>query len=445
MSSKQTKSSISATTAIGKPMPTNVHVSSLILPNVLVPYIWPTSPASFCTGVVVGLIIAFIRPMIEFYVDVGASYIAVCMRFILIWGSVAFIAWLVLRVLQQTSAATLVINPDKPNEQELEDENSLYKSQLSGSQPLPLPDPPTPQQQFQAQMRLQSRSLHSLKQPTVFDINPANQPPVLHLYERASPELNQIEYSYERVAPQANPAAQIAYQQQQFQPSSPPTAATHLYVPTTTISNGHIVSSAASVYSDITTSSGSSNQSSASGNYYSPPIPQYNPYNKALSPTPASRRGIPEDAHKMNVSPTRPSPVRKSVNVPQPIQHTGVAPIPASSNPAMAASGYARPIRSAGAVSPVRRQAVANNSPTKHNTVEPRIVPLDEDDHSTGHSYRPYPNRIQQIQAIYGGSNVPGAEQQHAGFKGKENYHPEGITVLEKPAGQSAFRLKRRP
>lgn len=78
------------------------------------PYIWPTSPASFCTGVVVGLLIAFLRPLIEHYVDVGASYIAVGLRFSLIWGSVALIAWIVLRILQQTSAATLVINPQDP-------------------------------------------------------------------------------------------------------------------------------------------------------------------------------------------------------------------------------------------------------------------------------------------------------------------------------------------
>jgi hypothetical protein len=74
------------------------------LTSLLVPYIWPTSPASFCTGVVVGLIVALLRPIIEYYVDVGAKYIAVVLRFSLIWGSVGLIAWAILRVLQQTSS-----------------------------------------------------------------------------------------------------------------------------------------------------------------------------------------------------------------------------------------------------------------------------------------------------------------------------------------------------
>lgn len=104
--------SVTTTTATGKPTATNGPISSLILPSSLVPYIWPSSPASFCTGVVVGLLVAFLRPMIEFYVDIGASYISIAMRYILIWGSVAFIAWAILRTLQQTSAATLVINPE---------------------------------------------------------------------------------------------------------------------------------------------------------------------------------------------------------------------------------------------------------------------------------------------------------------------------------------------
>lgn len=60
-----------------------------------------------------GLLVGVLRPIIEHYVDVGASYIAIGLRFSLIWGSVALIAWAVLRVLQQTSAATLVINPQQ--------------------------------------------------------------------------------------------------------------------------------------------------------------------------------------------------------------------------------------------------------------------------------------------------------------------------------------------
>lgn len=104
---------VTATTAIGTPKSTAGQISSIILPSMLVPYIWPTSPASFCTGVVVGLLVGVLRPIIEHYVDVGASYIAIGLRFSLIWGSVALIAWAVLRVLQQTSAATLVINPQQ--------------------------------------------------------------------------------------------------------------------------------------------------------------------------------------------------------------------------------------------------------------------------------------------------------------------------------------------
>lgn len=77
----------------------------------LVPYIWPTSPASFFTGVVVGLVVALLRPIIEHYVDVGAKYLAVFLRFSLIWGSVGLIAWGILRILQQTSSATLVLQP----------------------------------------------------------------------------------------------------------------------------------------------------------------------------------------------------------------------------------------------------------------------------------------------------------------------------------------------
>lgn len=107
---------ISATTAIGKPKSTSGQISSIILPSILVPYIWPTSPASFFSGVIVGLLLACLRPLIEHYVDVGASYIAVGMRFTLIWGSVALIAWAVLRILQHTSAATLIIKPSDGEE-----------------------------------------------------------------------------------------------------------------------------------------------------------------------------------------------------------------------------------------------------------------------------------------------------------------------------------------
>ncbi|VVT54199.1 uncharacterized protein SAPINGB_P003956 [Magnusiomyces paraingens] len=490
MAKKQSSVAVTATTAIGKPMPPNGQVSSLILPNVLVPYIWPTSPASFCTGVVVGLIVAFLRPIIEFYVDVGASYIAVCMRFILIWGSVAFIAWLVLRVLQQTSAATLVINPSAKkaaNQQEqyeedqnLQDEDaedtSSYpqtspqqqllklqqqqqqqQSQLySGILPLPLPEPPTAQQQLQAQLRLQSRSLHNLKhqqQGTIYDISPSNQPPVLQLYERGSPD---IEFT------QGPPGTTIAYQPSVASGSPPMASTTHLYVPTTTLtSGGQVMSSAASVFSDITLSSGSSGQSSGSAgsaNYYTPPIQQqqqqqYNPYNqKAPSPAPVVTRRIvnhyptAEDGYMMmhtaksrSSSPSRPSPVRKAVPGPSvAAAANALNQASATSANAAATTGYTRTARAA---SPVRRTVVggvAPSSPTKYSSMEPRIVTMEDEDSTQQQAYRPYPSRVQQIQAIYSsaaGSDAPG----------KENYHPENVTILEKPAGQTAFRMKRRP
>lgn len=102
---------VQTTTATGAPKPTTGAIASLVLPSALVPYIWPTSPASFCTGVVVGLGLALLRPIIEHYVDISAGYVAVGMRYVLIWGSVGLIAWVVLRVLQQTSKATLILNP----------------------------------------------------------------------------------------------------------------------------------------------------------------------------------------------------------------------------------------------------------------------------------------------------------------------------------------------
>lgn len=109
------------------------------LASVLVPYIWPTSPASFCTGVVVGLIVALLRPIIEHYVDVGAKYIAVIMRFSLIWGSVALIAWAILRVLQQTSSTvvsspSMTTAPPPPQQQQ-----SRYLIQAQGASVQPQP------------------------------------------------------------------------------------------------------------------------------------------------------------------------------------------------------------------------------------------------------------------------------------------------------------------
>lgn len=101
------------------------------LASVLVPYIWPTSPASFCTGVVVGLIVALLRPIIEHYVDVGAKYIAVIMRFSLIWGSVALIAWAILRVLQQTSS-TVVSSPSMTTAPQ-QQQSSRYLIQAQGA------------------------------------------------------------------------------------------------------------------------------------------------------------------------------------------------------------------------------------------------------------------------------------------------------------------------
>lgn len=102
---------VQTTTATGAPKPTTRAIASLVLPSALVPYIWPTSAASFCTGVVVGLGLALLRPVIEHYVDISAGYVALGMRYVLIWGSVGLIAWVVLRVLQQTSKATLILNP----------------------------------------------------------------------------------------------------------------------------------------------------------------------------------------------------------------------------------------------------------------------------------------------------------------------------------------------
>ena len=105
------------------------------LTSLLVPYIWPTSPASFCTGVVVGLIVALLRPIIEYYVDVGAKYIAVVLRFSLIWGSIGLIAWAILRVLQQTGSTVAPSSAPRPQQQQQQQQQPRYLTQNTSLPP----------------------------------------------------------------------------------------------------------------------------------------------------------------------------------------------------------------------------------------------------------------------------------------------------------------------
>lgn len=404
--------SVTTTTATGKTILTTGPISSLILPSSLVPYIWPNSPASFCTGVVVGLALAFLRPMIEFYVDIGASYISFIMRYILIWGSVAFIAWAILRTLQQTSAATLVINPEKERQefeqQQQQQQNQNFTPNLNQS--------PSIQQQAQQQLiSIQSqagmvqRPMIQYQQHAEYDELINDQPPILYLHGEES----EIDYGYDRSRP----------------PSSFSNASG------SRIMGGHVISSSASIYSDL--SSGSSNISS-NGNYYSPPMPQYNPYRKSPSPT---RRSVDETAtttsaayhsgQQARIPPSqnsgRTSPARKIVQSTVGPQHATATvvsdtaysngrPRESRANPA-STSPTRRPLRSA---SPNRER------PEKiQRDMEPKIVSLD-DEENIGNAYRPYPPRIPQN---YGG----GAAGQ-----------PEGLSILEKPIGQSAFRMKRK-
>lgn len=75
-------------------------MGKLTLPSVCVPYIWPTSPSSFFTGVLTGLFIAYIRPTLEFYLDMWARYVSTIARFIILWGTVLAICWSLLRLIQ---------------------------------------------------------------------------------------------------------------------------------------------------------------------------------------------------------------------------------------------------------------------------------------------------------------------------------------------------------
>lgn len=411
--------SVTTTTATGKPTATNGPISSLILPSSLVPYIWPSSPASFCTGVVVGLLVAFLRPMIEFYVDIGASYISIAMRYILIWGSVAFIAWAILRTLQQTSAATLVINPENEkynqeqflgspnisNDQEFHSSFLKQKQQQVAPQaPMHLPNPPSPRRQL-----LPYQSHHSDNEELISD-----QPPILQMYDD-EPE---IEYVYERSRPGS------AYSN---------SSSNHGRA-----LNGQYIPSSDCVYSDLTSSSG--------GNYYNPPVSQYNPYRKSPSPKLSNNRFIANDkntntasarinsAQQTRVAPSqvsgRTSPTRRVVQSTFPAQ-----PATATVNSSYASTS---PVRSSARMNPAStspvRKPIASNRPETiiHTGIEPKIVSLDDDDGmGTQNAYRGYPNKIHQAHNIYGGGNsLP---------------HAEGFSVLEKPAGQSAFRMKRRP
>lgn len=437
--------SVTTTTATGKPTATTGPISSLILPSSLVPYIWPSSPASFCTGVVVGLVLAFLRPLIEFYVDIGAGYISFVMRYILIWGSVAFIAWAILRTLQQTSAATLVINPESEEQKQLQqeqqqerqqfnqqtisnDQSSSYQQQLvpiHTQAPMPLPKPPSPQRQL-----LQY-------QHSDYDELLPDQPPILHMYDD-EPE---IEYVYER--------------------SRPGSAYSNSSSSQGRLVNGQYISSSASIYSDLTSSSSAS---SNNGNYYSPPIPQYSPYRKSPSPNLSSnnnsRRSPSNDnnthissAQQARIPPVqvsgRTSPTRKVVQSTQPVQpaiaKVNNSPYSNTSSTRNASptrntspTRNASPIRSSARSNPAStsptRRPIASNKPEKvmHVGVEPKIVSLDDDDMiGSGNYYRGYSSKIQQAHNIYGsGNSMP---------------QPEGLAILEKPAGQSAFRLKRKP
>lgn len=176
--------------------------------------------------------------------DVGASYIAIGMRFTLIWGSVALIAWAVLRILQQTSSATLIIKPSETPAEE------------------------TTTSEFAGQGHLRSNSIHD----------------------------DYGDYILEQRGTERNAATRGSYIGQttgQYGGNS---------------GGGNVVSSAASIYSSVTTSSGYSANTNASSLYYSPPTPQYNPYSggsaspgRAASPT---RVSVPSRKPNSGGSPT---------------------------------------------------------------------------------------------------------------------------------------------
>lgn len=459
---------VKTTTATGQPTETTGRVSSLILPSSLVPYIWPSSPASFCTGVLVGLFVAFLRPLIEFYVDIGASYISFVMRYFLIWGSIAFLAWAILRTLQQTSAVTLVINPETEEQQQqamaTPDVAEEYvvedQHQFISQTPMPLPPNPPNRQLLQ----YQSQNSH-------YDELGGDHPPILHLYDD---EPENVEYRYERSRPASSYSGTSSNNNNHGQQS-------HHFQGRIMAGQFVTSSSAASIYSDLTSSS---SNSSNNGNFYSPPIPQYNPYRKSPSPNLSSNRRSPSNENSginsvggPRVAPSqasgRTSPARKTVQSTMPVQPSTATVNSSTSNPSGAAVAYRNPSPSRSPVrsnprgtSPTRKPMPSTTRlPEKFTGAsngygigigEPRIVSLDEDDGlSTGASYRvgggardfgtgngnvvgggaaypaTYSSKIQQAHAIYGDANVLPK--------------PEGLSILEKPAGQSAFRLKRKP
>jgi hypothetical protein len=56
------------------------------------------SPHSFLVGVAVGVALVFLRPTIEFYMDAGARFVMITLKYLLIWGSMAGSAWGVFRI-----------------------------------------------------------------------------------------------------------------------------------------------------------------------------------------------------------------------------------------------------------------------------------------------------------------------------------------------------------
>ncbi|CAN6644804.1 hypothetical protein TRVA0_020S02344 [Trichomonascus vanleenenianus] len=463
------------------------RIMGLTLPGVLVPYIWPTSPSSFFTGILVGFLVAHIRPRIEHYLDIWATYVSSFSRFAIVWGSIGLICWGLLRLIQQTSAATMNIPADP--------QKLAYES----SQTLPPPNHQArPQQRPQVVPQAQPRSRASTPAAQQYESNvypqqeprrskqqqPAyDQSPHLQQEPRRSKQ-QQPKYEHPQQEPrrpkqqhQQQLQQQPAYDQSpQFEPqyyeSDRPRTVHHYHsqqalprVKKTSSGgssphNNVLVASPVSLpppqapshYESLSSPEQSpvrKVRSSASTPRMSPSSSRSPSPGKQLSPVVTSRMQLLQQQEETSPNQRRAHSVVSEPAVPN-NRHRAITPVPTSDNASIVTSSRSmtsfdsmatdssydsyttRSSRSSRTSNPSLRSSPSQYSIAPSSSVSNMIKRFSVDE---SHSYKPYPARPSLVDMqMHEMANLPHSEDVISG---------EAIRVLEKPRGHSAFRMKR--
>uniref|UniRef100_A0A060SZK2 ARAD1C08690p n=1 Tax=Blastobotrys adeninivorans TaxID=409370 RepID=A0A060SZK2_BLAAD len=148
-----TSTSTSASTNTSTPTDPKPSIAMTIVAKVL-PWM-PASPTSFISGLLTGLTIAYLRPTLEAYLDIWAQYCATGLRLVIVWGSVAAVAIVAIKIMQRTGAAAQAISSSPPPQVKKKKDASIgyedsevprmdHLSSPAVAPPAPPPAPPMP-------------------------------------------------------------------------------------------------------------------------------------------------------------------------------------------------------------------------------------------------------------------------------------------------------------